>query len=1638
MLKNQRGDSELLTTVKNRNTRILTILLILMSLVVIFSFGIDSVSADSSVIYVNDTGGDDSWDGQTWTTAKKTIGSGIGAVTTGGTVNIANGTYTGPGNKGIEINKDVNIAGQSMTGTIIDAQGSGNIFTINSGVTVSLQNLTLKNGNNTGGFGGAIYNYGTLNINKCNFTGNTADIGGAIENDGGTLNVTNSIFKDNAADHSDPYFEGFGGAIDNYNGQLYAEQNIFTGNLADKGNAISHAGNNTAQAYFNIFNDPGSGREIYSDEILIATNNWWSSNDNPESKVYGNVNCNPWIVLNVHVSPNIIETSGSSIVTADLTHNSDGQDTWAMYGKCIPDGTPVTFGCDTLGTINPENATTINGKATTTFTAGTHIGDSAVNAKVDGQTVTDYITIERVKKSDIYVSPTGSDTDGDGSQSNPFQSIGEALIWVLPEGRIHISNGVYTGNKNRNMIISQNISIIGESQAGTIIDGSAGGINAQIFNINSGITITIRDLTIINAFINGKGGAISNSGALSIINCTFSDNAATDNGGAISNSGALSITNCTFTGNVATIATGDTYGGAIYNSGTCTITGSTFTGNTAISQSGNTYGGAFYNNAGTLDINFCRIFGNTANQGNAIYCAGGTVTAENNWWGSNSPDFASIINGTVDANPWLILSITASPTNIPPNGVSTVTADLTHNSDGQDTWAMYGKCIPDGTPVTFGCDTLGTVDPVNTATINGKAITNFTAGQERGIATVNATLDSETLETNIVVGSLDLVPTIIETPANPFTGLPYNVKAIVSNTGTDNAGTFKVRLYDNGVLVGEKTINGLNGESSTEILIWSWIPAIGTPGEHNLTIFVDALYEVAESDETNNNATEFVTATGRPDLIPSNLTTNATLYTGLTYPVNVTIENQGDAVSGSFNVELFDGETGLGTRNITSLGIGASTILTWYWTPAFGATGIHTLKIVTDTPDQQFEINEDNNNLTNDFNVNGRPDLVPSNLTTNATIYTGISYPVNVTIKNEGDANAGNFNVELFDGETSLGTRNITSLGIGASTILSWNWTPAFGATGTHTLKIVTDTTDQQYEFNELNNNLTSNYTVNGRADLVPSNLSTNSTLYTGIMYPVNVTVKNEGDANSGTFKVRLYDNGVLVEEKTVNGLNYGNTVDLTWDWTPAIGSPGMHTLLVAVDWGNLIYESDDENNNITANFAVTGMPDLIVLGNITTNSTGTIYTNITYTVSATVKNDRDAATGSSFKVKLFDNGTLVGEQTVNGLNAGESRTLAWSWKPLTVGSHTLLVVADSLGEIDESNENNNNNSAALTVTGRPDLVVPSSLTISGPVYTNSTHSVSATITNNGDANAGSFKVELKDGSASIGIITVEEGLAIGHSTTLTWDWPIAFGATGEHYLHLIVDTLDQQYESNETNNMLDQTISVLGRPDLVPSNLTTNGTIYTGITYPVSVKITNNGDANAVNSFKVKLYDNETLVGEQSVEGGLNIGSYTTLTWNWTPNTNGTHILKIVTDTLDTIFEINETNNNITLNKNVVSVPDLTVTSVSGPTNAEKGKPITITSTIKNQGSADASNFQVYYVLSTDQIWGGTDYILGTTTVTNLASGASSTSTNTFNTPYIQTGTYYLLCFVDRTNTVTESNETNNILASTNTINLT
>src|SRR5665213_4176597 len=145
----------------------------------------------------------------------------------------------------LRINMNLTIDASALPGGLqINGNGSVQIFNVASNITVLLNSLTITNGNAaTGGFGGGISNNGTLTLNQCTLSGNSATGtrgyaggGGGIDNEG-TLTLNQCTLSGNYA--------VFGGGISN-NGTLTLNQCTLSGNRAPNyggfGGGISNGG----------------------------------------------------------------------------------------------------------------------------------------------------------------------------------------------------------------------------------------------------------------------------------------------------------------------------------------------------------------------------------------------------------------------------------------------------------------------------------------------------------------------------------------------------------------------------------------------------------------------------------------------------------------------------------------------------------------------------------------------------------------------------------------------------------------------------------------------------------------------------------------------------------------------------------------------------------------------------------------------------------------------------------------------------------------------------------------------------------------------------------------------------------------------------------------------------------------------------------------------------------------------------------------------------------------------------------------------------------------------------------------------------------------------------------------------------
>ncbi len=222
------------------------------------------------------------------------------------------------------LNQDMTIDG---TGQNVTVSGGNQVrvMTINSGKTVTLQNLTIADGNNTPDYnGGGIFNTGTLTVNNATITNNaTVYRGGGIYSSGilnvsnssfisntttgggwgggifntGTLNVLNSTFADNNA-------PGTRGAGIYSSGTMNISNSTFTNNVATWGGGVSVWGDGS------ISNSTFSGNQ--------ASLNWGTINN------YGNLSLTNNTIANNTAGGGIASYVALTMTNNTISGNVDG------------------------------------------------------------------------------------------------------------------------------------------------------------------------------------------------------------------------------------------------------------------------------------------------------------------------------------------------------------------------------------------------------------------------------------------------------------------------------------------------------------------------------------------------------------------------------------------------------------------------------------------------------------------------------------------------------------------------------------------------------------------------------------------------------------------------------------------------------------------------------------------------------------------------------------------------------------------------------------------------------------------------------------------------------------------------------------------------------------------------------------------------------------------------------------------------------------------------------------------------------------------------------------------------------------------------------------------------------------------
>ena len=561
---------------------------------------------------------------------------------------------------GIVVDHLVNLKCDGFT---INANNLGRIFNVTSTADkLNIYNANLINGN--ADIGGAIYNTGSVYAFNTAFKDNTAaTMGGAVFNKG-TLTIQKCIVDNNdITKRTSSASEDYGGAaIYNwYDSTLFIKNSTISNNLKNYKNgdyvvgAVTSLGKTKISENSYFVNNSGRwGGAISTAGYLLAGDD----------------------VNTLTVSGSTFKENGGLYGAGIFVAGSD-----FTVSDCVFDKN-TAFG---KGDMTPNNN---NGAAIVVTDTGKDITGAITGSKFTNNKAqyggAIYICEGNIAISDSLFENNSADVEGGaidiGSAiNNPVVTIEDSKFVNNTPQAIHNSKelhlGIETFTDLQNAInlvdgiltLDSDIAMTDDEAAGFVdgvainknirIDGKGHTISAEdlgrIFSIGEGFTVTLTNATLINGKAT-EGGAIYNDGSLTLSDVKLSDNTADSYGGAVFNNGHLVVSDSVFDSNDIVnrgSASVDYGGAAIYNwyDGVLTVSGSNFTNNIKNYKNGDNLVGAI-TTIGNATVSGSNFVNNSGRWGGAISATGAelrknssTLTVSNTIFRDNAALYAGAV-----------------------------------------------------------------------------------------------------------------------------------------------------------------------------------------------------------------------------------------------------------------------------------------------------------------------------------------------------------------------------------------------------------------------------------------------------------------------------------------------------------------------------------------------------------------------------------------------------------------------------------------------------------------------------------------------------------------------------------------------------------------------------------------------------------------------------------------------------------------------------------------------------------------------------------------------------------------------------------------------------------------------------------
>jgi subtilase family serine protease len=911
----------------------------------------------------------------------------------------------------------------------------------------------------------------------------------------------------------------------------------------------------------------------------------------------------------------------------------------------------------------------------------------------------------------------------------------------------------------------------------------------------------------------------------------------------------------------------------------------------------------------------------------------------------------------------------------------------------------------------------------------------------------------------------DFVVSAVSGPPSAISGQSFQTQVTVCNQGTTSGSTWVDVLIssDEAFTSADTFIGGqftswlMSGQCETvQVQGSAWV----SDGLWFLGAIADAFNGQVELIEDNNATSGGAFAVGNgPDLTVAQVTAPPSLVPGSPLQTTVRICNQGTA-SGGASVDVFLSAD----ATITTLDTyGGGTAGPWLMPGQCGdvtvngppaSTGIWFVGAIVDAFNSTFEINETNNaRAGNRIGVGSQPELVVSSVSGPPSVAPGAQYAVAVTVCNQGTTSVSPPYEVFLSGDTSITTLD-PSIGGGVMPVLApgacatQTVTSTVGAPdGTYHWGAIVDSFNSVSEFFEDNNATAGNRVGFGlRPDLVVSSVSGPPSAFPGGTITAAVTVCNQGTqmapAQADVFASvdgQISTMDFLVGGSSGPGLMPGQCTTLNVSG-PAPGT-GLYTLGAIADSWQMSPELFEDNNTGTGGLLGVGSsPDFVVSA---VSAPPSAMGGQQFQVQVTVCNQGttsgstpvDAVLSSDEVFSTMD--TLIGGQPSPWLMPGQCETVqvqGGAWVP--DGPWFVGAIADAFNGQAELIETNNTRSGGVLAVGNgPDLTV-TQVTAPPSTLPGSSWQAQVTVCNQGTAPGGApVDLFLSSDETITGQDLMVGGAGLP-SLSPGQCQQVAINAfsspTGIWFVGAIVDSFNGTFELIETNNTRSGgRIGIDSQPDLVIASVSGPPSVAPGPQSSVTVTVCNQGTMSAPGSFDVVLSTDSTITTSDQFMGGggtppLAPGECATQTVTVAGGApDGTYFWGAIADTFNSVFELFEDNNSRAGNRvGFGMMPDLVVSSVSGPPTVVPGGTINASVTVCNQGTQMAP-FQVDLFASLDGQISTADFLVGGSGGPSLAPGQCSTVN--VSGPAPGPGLYTLGAIADAPQMVMEFFEDNN-----------